>query len=173
MQDKLGRWDKIYGTAVEPILVLVLFAFHVWLSVFFFRIDIAPVAILSILSCLVYIIGALFKGENKTQNVMFMVFCEIGVFSLISTVILSFRSGFFLYALPLPLSSFIELTDKRRRKFIFIAVSIAMFLMIPLSFLCAPIVVEYRVRMEPYTGRRYTGALGRRRVCNLYCGNDS
>jgi len=150
MQDKFGRWDKIYVTAVEPILVMVLFAFHMWLAFFFFRIDIAPVAILSILSCMVYIIGAFFKGENKTQNVMFMVFCEIGVFSLMSTIILSFRSGFFLYALPLPLSSFIELTDKKRRKFMCIAISIAMFLMIPLAFICAPLVVEYRVRMEPY-----------------------
>lgn len=157
MKITISKLRKIYFSSSGPIFIGLSFLFHVWLASFFIRINILPVAVLSIMSCLAYIVPFFMKKENLEQNTMFLVFCEIGVFSLVSTMILSMRSGFFLYCLPLPLSSYIEINDVKRKKGIFISSTIAMLLLVPLSDLAKDVFAVYRERMEPYN---YTFLLG-------------
>lgn len=157
MKITIDRLRKIYFSSSGPIFIVMSFVFHAWLASFFIRINILPVAVLSIMSCCTYVVPFFMKKENLEQNTIFLVFCEIGVFSLLSTMILSMRSGFFLYCLPLPLSSFIEINDTKRKKYIFISATIAMLLLVPLSDLARGFFEVYRERMEPYN---YTFLLG-------------
>ena len=157
MKITVDKIKKIYFSSSGPVFIGMSFLFHVWLASFFIRIGILPVAVLSIMSCCVYIVPFFRKKENIEQNTIFLVFCEIGVFSLASTMILSMRSGFFLYCLPLPLSSYIEINDVKRKKGIFVSSTIAMLLLVPLSDLAKNIFIDYRKIMEPYN---YTFLLG-------------
>ena len=145
--DKL---KKVYTSSSGPVFIITCFWFHVWLAYFFFRIGIPPVGFFSICSCIVYLCIPFIKGENLEQNAIFAVFCEISVFSLLSTMVLSMRSGFFLYCIPLPLTSYIEIRNTKRRKYLFISTTIAMLLLVPLSDLAEGIFKVFRERMEPY-----------------------
>ncbi|MBR5897542.1 MAG: GGDEF domain-containing protein [Lachnospiraceae bacterium] len=144
------KLKKIYASSSGPVFIITCFWFHVWLAFFFFRINIPPVAIFSICSCLVYVAIPFMKGENLEQNAIFVVFCEISIFALLSTMVLSMRSGFFIYCLPLPLTSYIEIRDAKRRKYLFISTTIAMLLLVPLSDLAEGLFSVYRERMAPY-----------------------
>ncbi|MBO4680043.1 MAG: GGDEF domain-containing protein [Lachnospiraceae bacterium] len=150
MKSLLKRCQNIYTFGSGMLFVVSCFAFHAWLAYFFFLIGIVPVAILSIGSCIVYLFIPFIKGEDLEQNGIFVVYCEISVFSLLSTMILSMRSGFFLYCLPLPLSSYIEIRNVKRRKYLFITATIAMLLLVPLADMAEPLFKVYRDRMAPY-----------------------
>ena len=146
-------WEKIkrvYSASSGPIFIVGCFWIHVWFIWFFLRIGILPIAIISCISCLVYLLPLVMKKEDLEQNVIFLIFCEISVFSLIATMILSMRCGFFIYCLPLPLTSYIEITNLKRRKFLFLSTTIAMLLLVPLSDLAEGLFSVYRQRMAPY-----------------------
>ena len=144
------KLQKIYSSGSGPVFIIACFWFHVWVAWFFFRNGILPVAIMSVCSCIVYLTIPFLKGENLEQNAIFIIFCEISVFSLLSTMVLSMRSGFFLYCLPLPLTSYIEIRNAKRRKYLFISTTIAMLLLVPLSDLAGGLFREYREIMQPY-----------------------
>ena len=150
MRGLLAKLEKAYVKSSGPIFVVTVFLFHAWLATFFVRINIYPVAILSACSCLVYIVAPFVKSDNKEQTIIFIGFCEIAAFSILSTIFVSFECGFFLYAVPLPLSSFIEIEDRKRRKFFFIFSSIAMVVLAPLAYFLAPLNAAYIERMLPY-----------------------
>ena len=150
MNATFEKIKRIYSASSGPIFIVGCFWIHVWFVWFFLRIGIIPIAVLSTISCIVYLMPLVMKKENLEQNVIFLIFCEIAVFSLISTMILSMRCGFFIYCLPLPLTSYIEINDTRRKKILFLGATVAMLLLVPLSDLAGRFFSVYRQRMEPY-----------------------
>ena len=149
MREKMLKLWDVYVKNVTLVFSALCLGAHLFFLFFFYKTGIIPLFIINIGSVITYIIVFFIKGPNKKENQLFVMHIELIVFSIISSIILSFENGFFLYSFPLPLTSFIEFKNKRRG-FIFLSVIIGMIMAIPLSLWFEPVFAEYRTIMKPY-----------------------
>ena len=138
-----------FATNAFETFVVSCFVIHAVLAVFFYEVGILPGAVINIISCIFYAVCFCFKGERE-QTGIFMFYIEIGLCSMLMVLLVSLKCGFFLYLLPLPFTSYLEVKDKRRRRGLFLAALIAMLLEIPVSLAGDVIFPEYRAIIEPY-----------------------
>ena len=139
----------LFGANSFESFVIGCFVLHGILAVFLYEVGILPGTIINAVSCVVYAVCFCFKGE-KEQTAIFIFYLEIGLFSALMTTLLSARSGFFLYCLPLPITSYLVIKDRGKRKGIFIGAIFLVLLEIPLSIVGETFFGGYRLLAEPY-----------------------
>ena len=72
MNAAFEKIKRIYSASAGPIFIVGCFWIHVWFVWFFLRIGIIPIAVLSTISCIVYLMPLVMKRENLEQNVIFL-----------------------------------------------------------------------------------------------------
>lgn len=123
---------------------------HIWFFILFSYLGIIPLAIINVFSVATYAFTLIYKAKDGLYTNLYITFIELGIYGAVSTIILGFDGGFFLYNIPIPLSSFIELNTIKRKRTILYGSTIAVYLAIPLSYLFAPLFAGYRASMVPY-----------------------
>jgi diguanylate cyclase (GGDEF)-like protein len=124
--------------------------FHIWFFIFFTYFGIIPIAIINIFSIAAYTVPLFLKGEDGLYTGLFIMLVELGLYGTISTIILGFGGGFFIYNLPISLSGYIMLNTIKRKRAILYITALGTYISIPLSYLFANYFANYRTIMEPY-----------------------
>lgn len=150
MKEKVSTIRDGYIKNILLVFSTLCLLVHGYFVFFFYQARIFPLVIINVGSVITYISIFFFRGPNKKENQIFVMNMELTVFAVVSSIILSFENGFFLYCFPIPLTSFIEFTNKKRRKILFCSVIMGIIFAIPISILAEPLFKDYRLFMKQY-----------------------
>ena len=150
MREVFKKFWRYYLDNLVIAFVLMCLFVHLYFIYFFYKIGVRPFMILNIFSVLTYTSTLFFRGPNKFQNRLFVCNNELLYYALISSIVLSYKNGFFVYITTLPFVAFIEYASKKRRPAMAYSSIFGIILAIPVSILVGPYFAEYRTIMEPY-----------------------
>ncbi len=150
MRDRLKSFWRAYLDNIVLVFGIMCLLAHIYFVYFFHKIGLRPFMILNIFSVLTYASTIFIHGPNKEQNRLFVCDNELLFYAIISSIVLSFKSGFFMYTIALPFVAFIEYTNKKRRQYMAFSAIFGIILAVPISIFMEPYFMEYRMIMEPY-----------------------